>query len=133
MITEQFQIIDACLGKDLTINQISKIIKKSYAFTNKYTHELIHKNILKKKIIGPSILCSLNYNNEETIACLVYNSIKKSSELDKKIESKAKIVLMHKKKLHYIKNTLPKELDFSQIYVLKGHEKFWRMAAKVMG
>ena len=42
MITEQFEIIRAFsrgLTIELTINQIAKIIKKSYAFTNKYTHE----------------------------------------------------------------------------------------------
>lgn len=91
MISEQFQILDAfssAINVELTINQIAKIIKKSYAFTNKYTHELIEQRILKKKEVGSAILCSLDYSNEATIGCLIYNSINKKLTYIKSSDTK---------------------------------------------
>ena len=83
MITEQLEIIRIFseeFARELTINQIAKLLKKSYAFTNRYTHELIASKILNKKIVGSSILCSLNMRNEETIGTLVLNSIIKRKD-----------------------------------------------------
>jgi hypothetical protein len=83
VISEQFEIINTFstgINIELTINQVSKITRKSYGFSNKYVHELINLGILTKKIVGPSLLCSLNLQNEETIGCLIYNSIKKRQE-----------------------------------------------------
>ncbi|MFH0874673.1 MAG: hypothetical protein V1859_01960 [archaeon] len=78
MISEQLEIINLLsdgFNSERTINQISKSINKSYAFTNKYVRELIHDGILSKKIVGSAILCSLNLKNELTRSLLAYNSI----------------------------------------------------------
>jgi hypothetical protein len=171
MIKEQFDIIEVFSGGinvELTIHQISKILKKSYAFTNKYTHELIQADILTKRAIGSAILCSLNFQNEETIAALVYNSIRKKTSFDnssvkspaksqyheiiQENESQNAIFIAYDQKLMAIfpdekafksgkKETSAitydsfrkdiKKYDFSKIVVLKEHERFWRLVAKV--
>ncbi|MBN1793046.1 hypothetical protein JW826_05170 [Candidatus Woesearchaeota archaeon] len=83
MITEQVRIISALsqeLDRELTINQLSKIIKKSYAFTNKHVHELAKQGILTQKAIGSAIVCRLNYANEQAIGLLTYNSINQKAD-----------------------------------------------------
>lgn len=64
---------------ELTINQISKLLGKSYAFANKYCHQLKNENILIQKVIGSAILCTLNYENEITIGILTLVSLHKKS------------------------------------------------------
>lgn len=68
------------LTKEITIRQISKLIKKSYAYTNKEVWDLINKEVLNKKEIGKSIICSLNINNELTKALLAFNSFLEKQE-----------------------------------------------------
>jgi transcriptional regulator with PAS, ATPase and Fis domain len=78
MALEQSGIINVLskgFNRELTINQLSKSIKKSYAFTNQHAHSLIKAEILTKRAIGSAILCLLNLKNEDTIAHLVFNSI----------------------------------------------------------
>ena len=139
MNPDQFEIIRAFstgLNVELTINQISKLIKKSYAFTNKYTHDLIKKDVLKTKVIGSAILCSLNFDNNATIAALVYNSIKDSKGISKNF--KADIVISYNGKLMKFQRgsdkiiTTIKKLDFSKIKIIKGHELYWRLVAEIV-
>lgn len=161
MITEQFQIIDALSGieVELTINQISKKIKKSYAFTNKYTHELITSGIILTKVIGSAILCKLNYKNEETIAALCFLSISKNAKKDntnfreiirKKSIDDTELVIYYEKKLYVItdkkysstKNILVKssiefkselkKFDFSKLQIIHNSEIFWRLVAEIV-
>ncbi|MFH0869549.1 MAG: hypothetical protein V1866_00650 [archaeon] len=78
MASEQSSIIGVLskgFNRELTINQLSKSIKKSYAFTNQHAHALMKSNILNRKAVGSAILCLLNLKNEETIAHLVFNSM----------------------------------------------------------
>jgi len=78
MASEQSSIISVLskgFNRELTINQLSKSIKKSYAFTNQHAHALMKSNILNRKAVGSAILCLLNLKNEETIAHLVFNSM----------------------------------------------------------
>ena len=133
-MTGQFEIINEFskgLEVELTINQISKNIGKSYAFTNKYVHELVKLDVIKTKIVGSAILCSLNFHNEITIASLVYNSIKQNGQTK---NYKEDIVIKYKdKKLtnkKQIKQKLSK-IDFSTLKILKGHEIFWRLVADI--
>lgn len=60
---------------ELTIHQISKLIKKSYAFTNKEARDYIQSRVLNKKVVGNAILCSLNFKNDLAVALLALNSI----------------------------------------------------------
>jgi hypothetical protein len=62
-------------SRELTIRQVSKLIGKSYGFINKETRELIGSGVLNKKIIGASILCSLNLKSDLTLALLVTHSV----------------------------------------------------------
>ncbi|MBN1503417.1 hypothetical protein JW930_07800 [Candidatus Woesearchaeota archaeon] len=96
MITEQIEVIGLLskeYNRELTINQISKYIKKSYAFTNKYVRELIDQEILAKKFVGSAILCSLNFYNENTIGLLILSSINNKILYFKKLtpDKRAKI------------------------------------------
>ena len=80
MITEQLAIIQLFSGeidRELTINQIAKLLHKSYAFTNKYVHELLVLGVLTKKTVGNAILCTLNLASERTRALLVFDMIER--------------------------------------------------------
>ena len=93
---EQLNIIKLFSDKpdvELTIHQISKTIKKSYAFTNKYTHELINDGILRKKLIGNAIVCSLSLDSEQAIGLLILNSINKKVSFEKMLKPEQKIAL----------------------------------------
>lgn len=72
---ETISIFSKDLTLNLTINQISKQLNKSYAFTNKYVRNFLDEGILTKRIVGSAILCSLNYSNEKTLGLLMLNSI----------------------------------------------------------
>ncbi|HIH42964.1 TPA: hypothetical protein HA246_04935 [Candidatus Woesearchaeota archaeon] len=83
------------LDREYTIRQVSKQIKKSYAYTNIRCRELIYQGILSKKVVGASILCRLNYKSDKTLGLLVLKSIlEKTAELekDKKNENEKKFV-----------------------------------------
>ncbi|MFH2020364.1 MAG: hypothetical protein ABIJ34_03055 [archaeon] len=162
MYIDQFEIIKAFssgIKVELTINQICKIIKKSYAFTNKYVHALAEEGIILKRAIGPSILCTLDMTSERTIACLTYLSIEKASVFlnDSKLNIAANlkegiVAYVKQNKLHVFSESggsveveklkvishhlseLAGEisgLDLTHIYIVKGHEAFWRIASKV--
>ncbi len=160
MASEESLIITSLLesrDKELTIHQISKSIKKSYAYTNKHVHAMIKKCMLKNKVIGPAILCSLDFRNEETIASLVYISMIKKARhnlTDKQhvlIEkySGLGILVYYDQKLSLISDEKTKNIainvlttekflsniktyDFSKNIVLSGHELFFRLVSKVM-
>ena len=68
------------LGRECTIRQISKLIEKSYAFTNNHVRKLIDSRVLNKKVVGNAILCSLNLSNEKVIGLLINASIEKREE-----------------------------------------------------
>jgi hypothetical protein len=160
MITDELLIIEALIesrDKELTIHQISKVIKKSYAFTNKYAHSLIKAKVIRKKEIGPSILCSLNFLCEMTIASLVYISMLKKTryETNERQEdaidkySKIGVLAHYNEKIMLISDEKVKDTrlrvisrqeflsdvksyDLSKFIVLANHEQFWKMVAKVM-
>lgn len=86
-------IFSTDLSLDFTINQISKALNKSYAFTNKFIRNLLDENILNKKIVGSAILCSLNFANEKTLGLLMLNSIERKNQfLQKSDKNKHKII-----------------------------------------
>lgn len=112
---ETISIFSKDLTLNLTINQISKILNKSYAFTNKYVRNFLDEGILSKKIVGSAILCSLNYSNEKTLGFLMLNSITdkmvylskadpKIIQLSNEIKSinSVKSIFMADKKLHIV-------------------------------
>ncbi|MBN1386599.1 hypothetical protein JW968_06540 [Candidatus Woesearchaeota archaeon] len=68
------------LSQDFTILQISKQFKKSYSFINKEVRNLINQGILRKRIVGNAILCSLDFSNHRTILYLALNSFENKTE-----------------------------------------------------
>ncbi|RLE38495.1 hypothetical protein DRJ17_03780 [Candidatus Woesearchaeota archaeon] len=83
------EILSRDLSKGLTINQISKLLHKSYAATNMLVRGMISDEILNKLIVGNAILCTLNLRNELTRALLAVASVKKKqtdSSWKKKID-----------------------------------------------
>ena len=51
-------------AKELTINQLAKSIKKSYAYTNGHVWAMVGEGILVTKKVGPSLLCKVISANE---------------------------------------------------------------------
>lgn len=134
MNSEQFGIIKAFRGfsVELTINQLSKAIKKSYAYTNKYAHEMIHEGILNKKEVGHSILCTLNFKNKKVLASLVFLSMSESDYIGKEgivVSYKGRIIRLSREKI----NEEIKKFDLSKLSVLSGHEDFWKAFCEVAG
>ena len=70
------------LTRELTIRQISKLIKKSYAYTNKTVWELIKEGVLTSREIGRSVVCSLDIGNEVTRELLAFGSFLDRPKLD---------------------------------------------------
>lgn len=135
MITSEIiNIFSKELGKELTINQISKELKKSYGSINGYIHELVKLNIINAKPIGSSILCSLNYSTETTIAYLVFNSI--NNAIGKKIPNKdSKIIMQINNKTYFLNEITVEKFvkkGLNKFNILKGHEIFWRKVSKVI-
>ena len=60
-----------------SINQIAKLLKKTYPYVNKRVSYLIEQGILKKSVLGSSHLCSLNLANDKCIVLLSLVEIKK--------------------------------------------------------
>lgn len=84
MITPQLAIIDLLSRRRdsaLTINQLAKLVGKSYAYTNKYVHELLGRGILTKRDVGSAMLCSLDFSHEESIGHLILLSIRRRLRL----------------------------------------------------
>ncbi len=64
----------------LSINQISKILKKAYPHINSKVNQMISEQVLSKTNIGRSYFCSINLESSKSIALLSL------AESEKKIE-----------------------------------------------
>jgi hypothetical protein len=103
------------LASEHTIRQVSKLIKKSYAYTNKKCRELISQGVLLKKVVGASILCKLNFENDITITLLSLNSA---------LEKREKISGKKKQDAEELQNSLSKAVDV----ILLKENKFYIVA-----
>ncbi len=155
MATDDTTIIMAFLKeKELTIHQLSRIIGKSYAFTNKRAHLLISEGVLSEKQVGSAILCRLNFSSERTIATLVFNSILRraqypagaSNALIDKCSGLGVLIHFDRKLLLITDRAFPKlqinavsesdflkdarHMDLSSVIVLCNHEAFWRLVSR---
>ncbi|MFH2020288.1 MAG: hypothetical protein ABIJ34_02675 [archaeon] len=98
------------ISQRLSINEISKILGRAYPHINSTCNNLIDNSVLTKKIIGRSYLCSLNLENDKSIALLtlkeIYkqdkNGLVKHVELVKLISHEFKIVTAFKDKKNII-------------------------------
>ena len=83
MIGMHFEVVELFAheyGRELTINQICKELKKPYASVNKYVHELIKQGIIHTRQIGSALLCTLDWKHEMTIGILTLLSIQKTAK-----------------------------------------------------
>lgn len=92
------------INRELTIRQISKLIKKSYAYTNKEVWELIKTGVLNSREIGKSVVCSLNLSNDMTRALLVFGSNLShiGKELPSFVDKEVYFAFYSNKKLHVV-------------------------------
>ena len=101
---ETVRIFSRDIFLNLTINQISKELNKSYAFTNRYVRDFLSEGILAKKVVGSAILCSLNFSNEKTLGLLMLNSIEEKARFTQKADKKVLGLLQQLKKAHGLRS-----------------------------
>jgi len=76
----------------LSINQISKKLGKSYPHINSKVNELIDQGILNKTQVGRSHLCSVNLLNDKAVLLLSMNESLKKDKKIKKIKNSGKFI-----------------------------------------
>ena len=69
---------------NLTINEIAKATKEYYSFVHRTISKLAQDGVITKTKAGKAFLCSLNLDNERTLAMLQLNEIEKKTEFFKK-------------------------------------------------
>ena len=72
------------LSSTFSINQISKILKKSYPIINQKCNFLLDEGVLRKINIGRSYQCSLNVTNEKARILMSVNELNKRDEFIQK-------------------------------------------------
>ena len=74
----ELKIIDLMsknLEKGFTINEIAKTLNEAYSFVNRVINRLIEDKVIIAKKVGKAIVCSLNLENDKTIALLHLNEV----------------------------------------------------------
>ncbi|TRZ54931.1 hypothetical protein D4Q76_01400 [archaeon] len=67
-------------GKIFTINEIAKTLGKYYSFVHRTVNRLAKEGVIIKNKAGKSYLCSLNLENEKTLALIKLGEIEKKEE-----------------------------------------------------
>ncbi|MGV8171698.1 MAG: hypothetical protein ACP5OA_03330 [Candidatus Woesearchaeota archaeon] len=121
------------LSSTFSINQVSKILKKSYPLINKKSNFFLHEGVLKKIDIGRSYQCFLNMGNEKTRVLMAMNELnKKESSIQKnqilsgvtdeayQLAKKFNIqtVVLYKKAIIFVMDDTRKKQDILEISVL---------------
>ena len=66
--------------KRFTINEIAKTITEHYSFVHRIVNRLAKDKVIVKDKVGRAYACSLNTENEKTIALTLLSEIEKTSE-----------------------------------------------------
>lgn len=72
------------LSSTFSINQVSKILNKSYPLINRKSNFFLQEGILKKIDIGRSYQCFLNMHNDKTKVLMAVNEINKKESFIQK-------------------------------------------------
>jgi len=121
------------LSSTHSINQVSKILKKSYPIINKKSNIFLNEGVLKKINIGKSYQCFLDLNNEKARVLMALNEISRKesfaqknknsdilmdelSQLSKKF--RIETVLLYKKSLIFVTPDVDKKDDMMQLSIL---------------
>jgi len=116
-----------------SINQISKILKKSYPLVNKKSNFFLQEGILKKMNVGRSYQCFLNMHNDKTKVLMAVNEINKKelfvrknhyfdtitdeiSQLGKRFHIET--VLLYKKTLIFVTSDTDKKDEIMEMSIL---------------
>ena len=59
------------IARELTIRQMSSLMKKSYFYTNTLVHSMIKERLILKKVYGHSIVCSVNEKSKVVKALIM--------------------------------------------------------------
>jgi len=69
------------MSSTFSINQVSKILKKSYPLINKKSNFFLQEGVLNKINIGKSYQCFLNVQNDKTRVLMTLNEIRKREQI----------------------------------------------------
>lgn len=116
---QAINVLSKDISLNLTINQLSKELGKSYGFTNKHINDFLDEELLSKKIVGSAILCSLNFSNEKTLGLLMLNSIEEKIEYLKSADKKKLQTIETLKKMPYLKSLFITDGKF----IIVSHDK----------
>jgi hypothetical protein len=121
------------LSSTHSINQVSKLLKKSYPLINKKSNFFLKEGVLKKINIGRSYQCFLNMHSDKTKVLMAMNEINKKesymqkhshlealtdeiSQLSKKFSIDT--VLLYKKTLIFITQDMTKKDEIMDMSIL---------------
>jgi hypothetical protein len=121
------------LSSTFSINQVSKILNKSYPLINKKSNLFLKEGVLKKINVGRSYQCFLNMHNDNTKVLMAVNEISKKeeyiqkqnnsevltdelSQLSKKFAIET--ILLYKKTLIFITRDTNKKNEIMEMSVL---------------
>jgi predicted nucleotidyltransferase/predicted transcriptional regulator len=118
--------------RKFTINEIAKSLKGYYSFVHKTVNKLIEEGLILKEKAGKSYMCSINLENEKTIALMQLSEIEKKNEFYD-ANRELKLILEDFVKLaepvvnpisivlfgSYSKNTATKESDIDILLICK--------------
>lgn len=68
------------IDKKFTINELSKAIKEYYSFVHRTVSKLVKDGVISKAKAGKAYLCTLNLENEKTLALIQLSEIEKRNE-----------------------------------------------------
>jgi len=80
------------LSSTFSINQVSKILKKSYPLINKKSNFFFQEGVLKKIEIGRSYQCFLNMSSEKTRVLMAMNELNRKESFIQKNHSMDTVV-----------------------------------------
>ncbi|MBI2675716.1 MAG: nucleotidyltransferase domain-containing protein [Candidatus Aenigmarchaeota archaeon] len=67
-------------GRKFTINEIARELEEYYSFVHRTAGRLAKDDVIDKSRVGKSYICSLNMENEKTLALMVLGEIEKKDE-----------------------------------------------------
>lgn len=121
------------LSSTHSINQVSKILKKSYPIINKKSNLFLEEGVLKKINIGKSYQCFLDLNSEKARVLMALNEISRKELFIEKnrnsdilmdelfqLSKKFRIdtVLLYKKSLIFVTPDVDKKDEMMQLSIL---------------
>ena len=73
-------------SKPFTINEMNKVLKKTYSHVNSVVNNLIKEDVIKKEVVGHSFRCSLNKESDKAKALTYLSEVTRKEEYLKKYD-----------------------------------------------